>query len=65
MRGRVMSFFGLVFRSVPAVGALALGTIAEAAGLRAAMLVAALAFVAVYVWLQARLRGRMTAANAD
>ena len=61
LRGRVMSFFGLVFRSVPALGALALGALAEAVGLRAAMLVAAVVFVAVYAWLQ----WRMMRANAD
>lgn len=58
LRGRVMSFFGLVFRSVPALGALATGALAEAIGLRAAMLVAALAFLLVYLWLQRRLVGR-------
>jgi MFS family permease len=60
LRGRVMSFFGLVFRSVPALGALALGALAEAVGLRAAMLAAALIFLAVYGWLQWRMTGRMT-----
>lgn len=65
LRGRVMSFFGLVFRSVPALGALALGALAEAVGLRAAMLAAALIFLAVYVWLQWRMRGRQTGANDD
>jgi len=56
LRGRVMSLFGLVFRSVPAVGALAVGALAELAGLRLAMLTAALAFLLVYAWLQWRRR---------
>ncbi len=55
LRGRVMSFFGLVFRSVPALGALATGALAEAIGLRAATLVAAVVFILVYIWLQRRL----------
>jgi MFS family permease len=55
LRGRVMSFFGLVFRSVPALGALATGALAEAVGLRAAMLAAAAVFLVVYLWLQRRL----------
>jgi hypothetical protein len=50
-----MSFFGLVFRSVPALGALATGALAEAVGLRAAMLAAAAVFLVVYIWLQRRL----------
>ncbi len=54
LRGRVMSFFGLVFRSVPALGALATGALAEAIGLRAALLVAALLFLLVQLWLQRR-----------
>lgn len=55
LRGRVMSLFGLVFRSVPALGALAVGTTAELLGLRAAMLLAAVVFVLAYVWLWRRL----------
>jgi MFS family permease len=55
LRGRVMSFFGLVFRSVPALGALATGALAEAVGLRAALLVASVVFLLVYFWLQRRL----------
>jgi MFS family permease len=61
MRGRVMSFFGLVFRSVPALGALALGALAELVGLRAAMVAAAIVFLAIYALLQWRMAG----ANAD
>ncbi len=55
LRGRVMSFFGLVFRSVPALGALATGALAEAVGLRTAMLAAAVTFLVVYLWLRRRL----------
>ncbi len=50
-----MSLFGLVFRSVPAIGALALGALAEGVGLRAALLVAAVVFVVVYAVLQRRM----------
>ena len=55
LRGRVMSLFGLVFRSVPALGALAVGTVAEVLGLRAALLLAALVFTLAFVWLWRRL----------
>lgn len=55
LRGRVMSFFGLLFRSVPAIGALLIGTLAEAIGLRAALLTAALTFLAVQAWLRWRM----------
>jgi MFS family permease len=55
LRGRVMSLFGLVFRSVPALGALAVGALAELVGLRLALIVAAVVFLVVYAWLQWRM----------
>lgn len=56
LRGRVMSLFGLVFRSVPALGALAVGGLAELVGLRLAMVAAAVAFLLIYAWLKRRTR---------
>ena len=52
LRGRVMAFYGLIFRGGPALGALAMGTASEAAGLRlplaAGVLLACLAWIAVW-----------------
>ena len=52
MRGRVLSLFGLVFRSGPAIGALIMGLASELVGLRWPLamgsLIGALAFA--YVW---------------
>lgn len=60
-RGRVLSLFGLVFRSGPAIGALVMGLASELIGLRWPLaigsLVGALAFV--YVWQR---RGRISRA---
>ena len=53
-RGRVMSLYGLLFRSSPALGALAIGAISEFAGLgpplAAAALLSALACAALSRW---------------
>ncbi|MGI9501414.1 MAG: MFS transporter, partial [Geminicoccaceae bacterium] len=52
VRGRVLSLFGLVFRSGPAIGALLMGLASEFIGLRWPLaigsLIAALAFVQVW-----------------
>ena len=61
VRGRVLSLFGLVFRSGPAIGALLMGIASEFVGLRSPLaigsLIGALAFV--YVWQR---RGRIAGA---
>jgi predicted MFS family arabinose efflux permease len=49
MRGRVMSLFAMIYRGVPAIGALAIGFAAEAVGLRTAFAMAALG--CVLIWL--------------
>ena len=49
MRGRVMSLFAMIYRGVPAIGALAIGFAAEAVGLRTAFAMAA--FGCVLIWL--------------
>ncbi len=42
VRGRVLSLFGLVFRSGPAIGALLMGLASEAVGLRWPLIIGAL-----------------------
>jgi MFS family permease len=49
MRGRVMSLFAMIYRGVPAVGALIIGFSAEGIGLRWTFAIAAL--VCVVLWL--------------
>lgn len=61
MRGRVMSLYGLIFRGAPALGALAMGSASELAGLRWPIVVGALLVVAAWAWALAR-RARMTEA---
>jgi predicted MFS family arabinose efflux permease len=54
MRGRVMSIYGMILRGVPAAGALGMGAISEATGLR--LPVAAGAALCFVLWLWARRR---------
>ena len=56
LRGRVMSSFGLAFRSAPAVGALLLGAIADLAGLRFALMLGVFVFSALLLWQWRRLK---------
>ena len=49
MRGRVMSLFAMIYRGVPAIGALATGYAASIVGLRTAFAMAA--FGCILVWL--------------
>ncbi|HEY8580594.1 MAG TPA: MFS transporter [Beijerinckiaceae bacterium] len=51
MRARVMSLYLLIFRGVPAFGALAIGTLADVTGLRFAFGAAAAACLAVLVFV--------------
>ncbi|MDX1483519.1 MAG: MFS transporter [Alphaproteobacteria bacterium] len=48
-RGRVMGLYTLIYRGTPAIGALALGAVAELAGLRATFAAAALIALAIWV----------------
>ncbi|MCB2054762.1 MAG: MFS transporter [Geminicoccaceae bacterium] len=52
LRGRVMSLFGITFRAGPAVGALILGFLADLIGLRPALALGALTFVAAALALR-------------
>ena len=57
LRGRVMSLFGIVFRGGPALGAVAIGALADLWSLRAAVLIGAAAMVAVWVPIYRRRSG--------
>ena len=63
MRGRVMAFYGVIFRAGPAVGALIVGTASQHFGLRLPLAVASLAACAF--WLASRLRHRDIAAALE
>jgi MFS family permease len=61
MRGRVMSLWGLIVRACPAVGALALGALAETIGLRWAVVLFSALCLPVFAWGMRR-RRRVAAA---
>lgn len=56
IRGRVLSLFGIVIRGMPALGALAMGLLAEWLGLRLALFAGALCLVAMVLLLMGRRR---------
>ncbi len=56
MRGRVVSFYMLVFRGMPAIGALSVGAMAEALGLQVACVVSAGACFLVWLFVAPRYR---------
>jgi len=67
MRGRVLSFYGLIFRSAPALGALAMGAASEVVGLGPPVMVGAALGVAACAWgwrRRARLAAALEAAPA-
>jgi MFS family permease len=51
MRGRVMSLLAMIYRGVPAIGALAMGFAAEGIGLRATFAFAALGCIVAWLWM--------------
>lgn len=61
LRGRVLSFYGLLLNGGVAVGSVIMGLLADAIGLRLAIVVMALAALAVWAWVFPR-RARMAAA---
>lgn len=61
MRGRVMSIWGLIVRACPAIGALSLGALAEAIGLRPAVLLFVALCIPAFLWGMKR-RKRVAAA---
>ena len=61
MRGRVMSLYTLIFRGLPAIGAIVLGVLADRIGLQASFAFAA--GMSLLVWIPVALRrGRIAAA---
>ena len=63
MRGRVMSLYALVFRGVPAIGAISLGVIADQIGLQATFAISAA--LALLVWLPVAYARRRIEAAVD
>ncbi|MBI1779352.1 MAG: MFS transporter [Proteobacteria bacterium] len=61
MRGRVLSLYGMVFRSGPAVGALIMGVASEWIGLRWPLALGAMLVLATYAWSFRNLTGMATA----
>ena len=61
MRGRVMSLYGIIFRGGPAAGALIMGVISEATGLRWPLAAGVLITALVWAWTWRR-RATITAA---
>ena len=56
MRGRVLSIYGLIMRGGPAIGALAMGWIAEYTGLRWPLAGGAVVVAVAALWLVSRMR---------
>jgi MFS family permease len=54
MRGRVMGFYGMIFRAGPSLNALLLGAFSERFGLRLPVFVGALICVAIWAWIRPR-----------
>ena len=59
MRGRVMSLYSLIFRGLPAIGALALGSLADSIGLQTTF--TTMAALALIVWALVALKWRSIA----
>jgi len=54
MRGRVMSLYGMIGRGAPAIGAIVMGSLAEAFGFQAPVLVGALLLLGLWWWARQR-----------
>lgn len=57
MRGRVLSIYGIIFRGAPALGGLAIGSIAEWTGLRVPVAGGAVICLLAWLWVLSRLPG--------
>ncbi len=64
LRGRVMSLYGVIYRGGPALGAIAMGAMAEIVGVRAAVATGALLCIGVWLWLVRRQAGVAAALEA-
>jgi predicted MFS family arabinose efflux permease len=51
LRGRVLSFHGLIFRAGPALGALVMGILSESLGLRLPLGIGAILVIAAWLWI--------------
>ena len=51
MRGRVMSLYGMIYRGGPALGALAMGSIAELVGFQVSLSVGGIICLSVFIWI--------------
>ncbi len=60
MRGRVMSLYSLIFRGLPAVGALVLGSLADRIGLQTTFVL--MSVMSFFVWALVALKWRVIAA---
>lgn len=65
MRGRVMSFYGVIFRGCPALGSLAIGWLADVIGLRVAFVVGAGFTALAFLWLLRERRGMAAALETE
>jgi len=54
MRGRVMSLYGMIYRGVPAIGALAVGGAAEYIGLQGAIAGGGIVCIGALIWVFGR-----------
>ena len=54
MRGRVMSLYGMIGRGAPAIGAMAMGALAEVFGFQAPVLVGAILLLGLWWWANQR-----------
>lgn len=64
MRGRVMSLYGVIYRGGPALGALAMGAVSEAVGLRWSVAGGAALAFAAWAWLERRRKETAAALEA-
>jgi predicted MFS family arabinose efflux permease len=65
MRGRVMSLYGMIYRGVPALGALAIGSAAEFIGLQAAIACGGMICIVALIWVIGRRKTMMRALEGD
>ena len=58
VRGRIMSLYVVLFRAVPAIGALLMGAASESLGLKVPVAVGAVLTFGVFAWVRVRRRGK-------
>jgi len=65
MRGRVMSLYGMIYRGVPALGALAIGSAAEYVGLQTAIASGGVVCIVALIWVYGRRKAVMQALEGN